>query len=169
MRIRLADNTDCVHLPGIESSASRRFADIGMQDLADQAAAEAEAWEPHCQSEGLWVSVDDQDRPFGFLASGRIDDGLFLYQIAVDYDRQRQGVGHALLKTAETAAHGLGLHQVVLTTFCDVPFNGPYYARRGYSIVEDADLPPALRPVMDAERGRWAAPGRRRCAMRKRV
>jgi GNAT superfamily N-acetyltransferase len=169
MRIRLANNTDCVHLPGIEGSASRRFADVGMEDVAAAAVAEAEAWEPHCQSEGLWVSVDDQDRPFGFLASGRFDDAMFLYQIAVDYDRQGQGVGRALLKTAETAAQRLGLHEVLLTTYRDVPFNGPFYARQGYRTVEDTDLPLALLPVMDAERERWAVPGRHRCAMRKRV
>lgn len=169
MRIRLALNVDCVFLPGIERSASRVFADIGMDDVAGAAVAEAEAWEPHCESEGLWVSVDEQDRPFGFLASGRLDEALFVYQLAVDYEHQRQGIGRALLRRAESAAHIMGLHEVLLTTFCDVPFNGPYYERQGYMTVKDADLPNALAPVMDAERERWNAPGRRRCAMRKLV
>lgn len=167
--VRLATNHDCALLPDIERSAVRRFADLGMDDVVGAPVAEAEAWEPHCESEGLWVSVDAQDRPYGFLASGQLDHSLFLYQLAVAYDHQRQGVGRTLLRRAEQAARGKGLKEVFLTTFCDVPFNGPYYARQGYHVVEDDALPPALQPVMDAERRRWSAPDRRRCAMLKRV
>ena len=169
IRVRLATNGDCALLPLIELSAGRRFAEIGMDDVSSEPPPDAAAWEPHCASSNLWVSVDDQDRPFGFLAAGVHGHLLFIYQLAVAYDRQRQGVGHALLSAAEAAAQALGLHEVFLTTFCDVPFNGPYYERQGYRIVEDADLPAALLPVMDAERRRWTTPSRRRCAMRKRV
>jgi len=168
MNVRLALNADCVHLPGIERSASRRFAELGMDDVASQTVAESETWHPHCEDEGLWVSVDEQDRPFGFLASGRIDgDGMFIYQLAVDYEHRRQGAGQALLATAETAAKQRGLRAVFLTTFIEVPFNAPYYERQGYETVVDAELPDALQMVIEAERHRWAAPSRRRCAMRK--
>jgi len=167
IKVRLATNGDCALLPSIELSASRRFAEIGMDDVAGEPPPDAAAWEPHCASSNLWVSVDDQDRPFGFLAAGVHGHLLFLYQLAVEYDHQRHGVGHALLAAAEGAARALGLHEVFLTTFCDVPFNAPYYERQGYRIVEDAGLPAALQPVMDAERRRWTTPGRRRCAMRK--
>jgi len=169
MRVRLATNSDCILLPAIERSAGRRFAEIGMEDVSIEPLPEAKAWEPHCASSSLWVSVDRQDQPFGFLAAGVHDDLLFVYQLAVAYERQRQGVGHALLARAEAGAQALGLDQVFLTTFCDVPFNGPYYQRQGYRTVDAADLPRALQPVMDAEHRRWSGPGWRRCAMRKAI
>jgi N-acetylglutamate synthase-like GNAT family acetyltransferase len=169
MRIRLAANHECRLLPEIEASAGKAFADIGMHDVAGEAAPPADAWEPHCASQTLWVAVDEADRPFGFLAAGVHPDLLFIYELAVAHDHQRQGAGRALLAAAEAGARALGLPAVYLTTFCDVAFNGPYYAGLGYEAVADADLPSALRPVMDAERRRWVEPDRRRCAMRKRV
>lgn len=169
MRVRLAGNHECVLLPAIEMSAGEAFADIGMHDVAGDSTPPADAWEPHCASQTLWVAVDEADRPFGFLASGVQADILFIYELAVARDRQRQGAGRALIAAAEKGAKTLGMRAVYLTTFCDVPFNGPYYRELGYAVVADADLPPVLKPVMDAERRRWIEPDRQRCAMMKRV
>ncbi len=167
MRIRQATNADCGLLPAIEQSAGRAFADLGMDDVANEPLPPAEAWEPYCESQTLWVAVDEADRPFGFLASGVQGDLLFIYELAVAHGRQRQGAGGSLIATAEAAARALGLKSVFLTTFCDVPFNGPYYARLGYAMVGDAALSPTLQTVMTAERRRWPEPDRLRCAMRK--
>ena len=169
MRVRLAGNHECALLPAIEASAGQVFADIGMHDVAGDAAPPSDVWEPHCASQTLWVAVDDGDRPFGFLASGVQGDLLFIYELAVAHDHQRQGAGRALIAAAERGAAGLGLGAVYLTTFCDVAFNGPYYRALGYEVVADAFLPDVLKPVMDAERRRWTQPDRRRCAMRKTV
>lgn len=168
-QVRLATNADCRLLPAIETSAGRSFADIGMHDVAGETVPPAEAWEPYCESATLFVAVDEADRPFGFLASGPHGDILFIYELAVEYGRQRQGAGRALLAAAEVKAKALGLSAVYLTTFCDVPFNGPYYAGLGYVVVADTDLPGSLRPVLDAERRRFPEPDRARCAMKKAV
>ena len=138
-----------------------------MHDVAGNEPAPGERWEPLCASETLWVAEDDDAKLLGFLASGVHDDILFIYELAVAYDHQRRGAAAALLTTAEDKARARGLKGVYLTTFCDVPFNGPYYQRRGYSVVEDAHLPPQLYEVMEAERRQWTAPDRRRCAMVK--
>jgi N-acetylglutamate synthase-like GNAT family acetyltransferase len=169
MRVRLAGNHECELLPAIETSAGQAFADIGMHDVAGESTPTAEIWEPHCASQTLWVAVDDADQPFGFLASGIQGDLLFIYELAVAHEHQRQGAGRALIAAAEAGATRLGLLAVYLTTFCDVAFNGPYYRKLGYEVVDDADLPDVLKPVMDAERRRWIEPDRRRCAMRKSV
>lgn len=38
-----------------------------------------------------------------------------------------------------------------LTTFRDVPFNAPLYARRGFAIVEEAEWTDGLRAVVASE------------------
>jgi GNAT superfamily N-acetyltransferase len=169
MRIRLATNDDCQHLPAIERSAGKAFADIGMHDVSGQDVPPAAAWEPYCESATLWVAADETDAPFGFLASGAHGNLLFIYELAVAANHQRQGAGRALMAAAETGARKLGLPRIYLTTFCDVPFNGPYYRKLGYRIVADVALPPPLQPVMLAERRRWSEPDRLRCAMVKDV
>ncbi|WP_411757210.1 hypothetical protein [Streptomyces venezuelae] len=48
---------------------------------------------------------------------------------------------------------------LTLTTFADVPWNAPYYARIGFRPLADAELTPALRTIRahEAELGldRW--------------
>jgi len=167
--IRLATNADCKLLPGIAASAGRAFSEIGMADVADDAAPPATAWEPHCESGTLFVAVDEADRPFGFLAAGAQGALLFIYELSVAFERQRQGAARALMAAAEAKAKQLNLFEVYLTTFCDVPFNRPVYAKLGYVVVSDHELPSVLSPVMEAERRRWREPDRLRCAMRKQL
>lgn len=168
MRVRLARAEDCAGLPDIERSAGRRFAEYGMVDVAEGEVAGPQHWEPFCVNETLWVAVDDADQPHAFLAAGDQGAALFIYEIAVRREDQGHGVGRALIAAAEAKARSLGLSQLVLTTFCSVPWNAPFYRRLGFeTVADDADLPPPLRPVMEAERRRWTQPGRERCAMRK--
>lgn len=163
--IRVARNLDCPALPHIERSAAQLFAEFGMHDVAGGDVTAAEAWEPHCANETIWVAVDDNDQPVGFLASGGQAPVLFIYELAVRRDWQRRGIGRALLAQAQGYAQRHSLVGVALTTFCDVPWNGPFYVRQGYEILGEADLPPSIRPVLEAEHGRWTTQERRRCAM----
>jgi hypothetical protein len=41
---------------------------------------------------------------------------------------------------------------MTLTTFRDVPWNGPYYTRLGWSTLHAADLPPELAAARKQER-----------------
>jgi hypothetical protein len=40
---------------------------------------------------------------------------------------------------------------LTLTTFRDVPWNGPYYRRCGFRFLEDEELKPGLKAVFEAE------------------
>ena len=84
------------------------------------------------------MAVNAADRPIAFLASGVQPPVLFIYQLAVRREWQRRGIGRALLARAANYAQRSKLQGVGLTTFCDVPWNGPYYAGQGYELVEDA-------------------------------
>ncbi|MDF5808077.1 GNAT family N-acetyltransferase [Pseudomonas aeruginosa] len=44
---------------------------------------------------------------------------------------QQQGLGR-LLERAVTYAHASHCRALTLTTFCDVPWNAPFYARLGF-------------------------------------
>jgi hypothetical protein len=47
--------------------------------------------------------------------------------------RQRRGLGGALVSTVCTWARAQGCPTVTLTTFRDVPWNGPFYQELGFS------------------------------------
>lgn len=63
----------------------------------------------------------------------------------------RQGVGRRLLEHAAAYAVARGAGALTLTTFAEVPWNAPYYARCGFRVVTDSDLPPGLNDIRSRE------------------
>lgn len=70
------------------------------------------------------------DQPVAFAYADHLDSHLHLHQIAVHPAHARQGIGAALMAAVFARAEGVG---VTLTTFRDVPWNGPWYARLGFA------------------------------------
>ncbi|TCO52587.1 GNAT family N-acetyltransferase [Actinocrispum wychmicini] len=87
------------------------------------------------------------DPPVAFAYADRLDTRLHLHQIAVHPAHVRTGIGSALMAAVIGRAGSAG---VTLTTFRDVPWNGPWYARLGF--VELADPGPDLAALVAAER-----------------
>ena len=68
------------------------------------------------------------DVPFGFAFAEPFEDALHLWELAVRLDAQRQGAGRALVMAVAADARARNLPAVTLTTFRDIPWNGPFYA-----------------------------------------
>ena len=84
----------------------------------------------------LWVATsDDDDRPIGFAFTSEIDGNAHLEEIDVHPDASGQGVGSALLEAVAAEARANGYGALTLSTLEDVPWNAPYYAKRGFAIV----------------------------------
>ena len=60
----------------------------------------------------------------------------YVEQIDVLPSHARRGIGAALLEATAELARGRGYAALTLSTFKDVPFNAPYYARLGFEVVE---------------------------------
>lgn len=117
------------------------------------------------QMDGLVLVADDQGEPVGFAACQACADALHLWELAVRRDRQGRGLGRDLVLAAVDLARRRGLAAVTLSTFRDIAWNGPFYARLGFIEVPEDDLGPRLAAV----RRREAALGldvANRCAMR---
>lgn len=54
---------------------------------------------------------------------------------------------------------------MTLTTFRDVPWNAPFYARRGFELLDDTTIGERLQTILEKEAGH-GLPRARRCAMR---
>jgi len=117
-------------------------------------------------AEGLsWVAVDRADAPFAFLIAERHDDALHIEELDVRQDRQGKGVGRALLRHIVAWAREQGLGTITLTTFREVAWNAPFYAREGFRMVEGEALNMRLRALLASEADRGLKP-EGRCAMR---
>jgi ribosomal protein S18 acetylase RimI-like enzyme len=166
MRIRPALAADLPMLQEIERAAGEPFRDIGMAPIADDPAPSLEVL-VHYQREGrAWVAVDEADAPVGYLLARHVDGDVHVEQVSVHPSRQRQGAGESLLAQAERYAQANGATALTLTTFAEVPWNAPYYRRRGFVVLTSAEVGPELRAVREheAEAGldRWPRVSMRR-------
>jgi GNAT superfamily N-acetyltransferase len=151
MRIRAVSLNDLPVLQGIEKAAGQCFRDVGMPQIAeDEPLLLAELARYH--DAGLaWVVADPSDAPVAYLIADRIDGNLHIEQVSVHPDSARRGIGRSLLDHLAAHATGEGVHALTLTTFTEVPWNAPYYARCGFQLMDDTVLGPGLREIRDRE------------------
>ena len=77
--------------------------------------------------------------PVGLCRIDPLGDGAHLEQLSVHPDHGRRGLGRALLRASFEWAASRGYPELTLTTFRDVPWNGPFYASEGFVELGSAD------------------------------
>lgn len=151
-RIVLAEADHLSALPAIERAATVLLKDhapasalSGSTPVSDLEAAQRE--------QRLWVALHE-NAPIGFaLVSMLAPSAPHLQEMDVSPAHMRQGVGTALLEAVMAWAREAGI-PLTLTTFRDAPFNAPFYARRGFDIVDERFWTPAIRAIVDEEDAR---------------
>ena len=151
MRIRLATRAELPALQDIERAAGAPFRALGMPEIADDEPPALDVLERYRRAGRCWVAVDESDLPAAYLLAEPVDGALHIEQVSVHPRAARRGVGRALLAHAADHAREEGLTALTLTTFTDVPWNAPYYARLGFRPLPEADLTPGLREIRGAE------------------
>ncbi|HSZ35572.1 MAG TPA: GNAT family N-acetyltransferase, partial [Acidimicrobiales bacterium] len=79
------------------------------------------------------------DPPVGLCRIDAVGDGAHLEQLSVRPEHGRHGLGRSLLRAGIDWAEARGYPELTLTTFRDVPWNGPFYASEGFVEVGPAD------------------------------
>lgn len=144
--IRLATPRDIPRMQAIEIAAGRLFAEIGMQDVADDGAHESELLEGHVGRGLAWVAEGDGG-VCAYALADVVDGAGHLEQVTVHPDQGRQGIGRLLIDAVADWARSQGCTALTLMTFRDVPWNGPYYRRLGFEDVPEDELGPGLRQL----------------------
>ena len=140
--IRAARPSDYRKLPDVERRAGELFREIGMADIADHDPFDSDEL---AAAIALFVAVDDDDEPIGYAMVEMVDGHAHLEQLSVVPELGGQGVGTRLLDAVTDWADAQGHGEVTLTTFRDVAFNAPLYAKRGFDIVPEAEWSDSLR------------------------
>jgi ribosomal protein S18 acetylase RimI-like enzyme len=131
--VREARREDLPLLQGIEAAADETFVPlIGPLDWGEASTGEWRAGVP-----GFLLVAEAQDGAVvGFAHVLHLEGGAHLEQLAVHPDHHRRGHGDALLRAAAARAQQEGYDALTLSTFADVPWNRPFYERRGFTVVE---------------------------------
>ncbi|MGA5898687.1 GNAT family N-acetyltransferase [Streptomyces venetus] len=151
MRIRPAAPAELPVLQDVERAAGAPFREFGMPEIADDEPPGLDVLERYREAGRCWVAVDGRDDPVAYLIGEPVDGALHVEQVSVHPRAARRGVGRALLSYAAGRAREEGLAALTLTTFADVPWNAPYYARLGFRVLAEPDLTPGLRAVRATE------------------
>lgn len=157
--IRLARQSELESLPEIERAAAQVFenypGELGVdpQWLARVKLLE-ELLEAHDDGRLLVAVQDGSEEVVGFALL--VDLGLFAHLDEIDVlpEHARKGLGTALVEAACAWAYTHGFSFVTLSTFRDVPWNAPFYARHGFTIVPADEQPPELVRIVEAERNK---------------
>ena len=140
----LARPEDVEALPEIERLAGLMFktypGDLGIPEEVYQHPTSVDTFVAAQQAGRLWIAAGAGGNPIGFALVRELDGYAHLDELNVLPSHGRQGIGSALLATVCSWAKLAGYPAVTLRTFRDVPWNAPFYRRRGFSVVESATV-----------------------------
>lgn len=152
--IRMASEADLPVLRDIERAAGRWFAEIGMTEVAmDEPPSPAMFSEFRARGRA-WVYADESDAPIAFALAGVVDGNAHLEQVSVHPDHAGNRIGQALITQVMSWARTAGFPALTLTTFTEVPWNGPYYEQLGFRYLSRPEETPGLREIRSAETAR---------------
>ena len=155
MAVRAPLRDELSLLQAIGVAAGQRFAEVGLDTVADDPPQEVAALERRRAAGRAWVSTDREGQPVGFALADVVDGAAHLEELSVIPELNGRGHGTALLRAVEGWARKKGFRSVTLTTFREVPFNRPWYEKRGYRVLEEGEWTPGLaqRRAHEAEAG----------------
>ncbi|MFE4060443.1 GNAT family N-acetyltransferase [Streptomyces sp. NPDC059096] len=150
--VRPAAPADLPVLQDIEAAAGEPFRTLGMAAVADDAPPPLAVLERYRSAGRAWVAETVRGAPpVAYLLHDPVDGAAHVEQVSVHPDAARLGIGRALIDHLAGRAARDGLTALTLTTFADVPWNAPYYARLGFRVLAEDELTAGLREIRRTE------------------
>jgi GNAT superfamily N-acetyltransferase len=159
---------DLTALYAIELAAARLLVGHAPESVLAESTSVAE-FEAAMAERHLWVALAG-DVPVGFAHIEVLEAGsAHLKEIDVLPEHGRCGLGARLVGAVCNWARDAGFEAVTLTTFREVPFNMPFYAKMGFAEIPADELNDTLRVILADEAGRGLDPAKRVAMWRRSV
>lgn len=159
-KITRARPSDLPQLPAIERAAARLLAGHAPESVLAETTGQAELEEAQRRGH-LWVALAEEV-PVGFAHVKVLEpDAAHLAEIDVHPEHGRRGLGTRLVLAVCEWAAAQGYREVTLTTFREVPWNMPFYARLGFAEIPPDKLGPVLLAILEEESRRGLDSARR--------
>jgi GNAT superfamily N-acetyltransferase len=154
-------------LPDIERRAARLFAAEDVPpELLDNVTPVEDYEDAHADGR-LFVARDPQERVVGFVHLIWLAGRAHLEELDVEPEFGRQGIGRRLVEAACDWARNEGCDSITLSTFRDVAWNAPFYARQGFEVIAESALSPALVTLREREAEDGLDPAKRVMMIRR--
>jgi GNAT superfamily N-acetyltransferase len=149
--IRTARFEELTLLPQIEQAAASLFRNTPYAFLADGDPLPLDFIQQQFQSGQVWVAVDRHETIVGYAIVREVDNTVYLQEIDVLPEHGRRGIGAALVNTVCDWARQRGDRIVSLSTFRDIPWNAPFYAKLGFCILKESELTTGFQQIRQQE------------------
>jgi GNAT superfamily N-acetyltransferase len=146
----MARPEDLPLIADIERAAGALFVDAGMPEIAQHSPTPLDDLKEHLDDRTLLIATD-HGMVVGFATVKRLAHHAHVDQMAVHPEYGRQGHGTRLLEAACSWARERGYAHITLTTFEHIPWNAPYYERRGFRVLGQAELTEELHALRQLE------------------
>lgn len=147
LEIRTAEPADFEAIEYIEEQADRLFVETFHATHWPPANSAAERLE---QGGFILVGTSAENALIGFAHVIEAEGIAHLEQVSVLPAQGRRGYGRALVEAAMCAARVRGYTDLTLRTYADLPWNGPFYRKLGFTESEPDGR--FLRGLVEAER-----------------
>ncbi|MET0794579.1 MAG: GNAT family N-acetyltransferase, partial [Polyangiaceae bacterium] len=149
--IRRALALDIPRLREIEDAAGTLFSGLRLIDEALDASFPLEKLSELVARGQVWVVCATGDLPVGMVIASLEDSAVYLEEIDVLPTYGRRGLGARLLESVCTWARAQGHSAVTLSTFREVPWNGPFYRKHGFRDLEPKEWTPRMHAIREQE------------------
>jgi len=165
--LRLARPADVPFLAPLERAAAARFATVGLEAIVRGRSTDVAEYRAAIAAGRLWV-VEQEGEVTGLAIAERLDGEGYLAKIAVAPRHAGRRLAARMIDAVAAWAARQGCRRLYLTTFCEVPWNRPYYEQLGFMVVDEAAAGPGLRAKRAQERVRGVdRHGARVCMVRE--
>ena len=143
-----AMHTEIEQLIAIDKAAGELFRETNLiKPEAINDHVPADVFAARIDSHDAYVIRNAEGTPLGFTITSLRPDSLYLDQVSVDPAQGRKGLGRALVENVLADAKHRGKRRVTLSTFRDLPWNGPFYASCGFKEIPRAKLKDWMRAL----------------------
>lgn len=150
-KIRAAQIEDLAKLAAIECAAATLFLDTPYAFLVDDEPLCLDFVTQQFTAGQVWVAVDNRATIVGYAIVQDIDGESYLRQIDVHPNHGRRGIGRKLVERVCVWATEQNYRRIVLSTFLDIEWNAPFYAKLGFEILAEDELSAELQQIRRKE------------------
>ena len=150
--IRQAQIDEIQLLADIENAAGSMFSGLGLIDEALDQSFPLDKLNTLVLSGQVWVGCLEDAVPVGMVIASVWGKTIYIEEMDVLPSHGGRGLGTCLLKHVCSWARSQGDRDVLLSTFRDVPWNGPFYKKNGFQELSPNRWTKRLRSVRENER-----------------
>jgi GNAT superfamily N-acetyltransferase len=153
--IRLARPDEIARLREIEDEAGEMFSGLGLIDDTLDGAFPIDDLARLVGMGQVWVGCTEDgaesDRPVGMVIASAREGAAYVEELDVMPKFGRRGLGSCLLASVCEWAQDQRYASVTLSTFRDVPWNGPFYRKRGFRELRPEEWTPGMWAIRERE------------------